>query len=79
MRLNQTVQTPKGEAGFIAFIDDGSRVQVSRKVPALEFTRDECTCRKISLAELSQIEFINWQRSATFTINEIYPIDQVTL
>jgi hypothetical protein len=70
--FNQSVMTPNGRATFIGYLGDGHECQVSRWVPATELSKDECVARKPSLAELQQIEFINWQRTAKFCINEVY-------
>lgn len=76
MKLNQPIQTPYGPAFFIGMVDD-THMQVSRIVPASELSKDDCIRLRPVIARWTQIDFINWQRTARFCRNEIYAVDQV--
>lgn len=76
-KFPQRVMTPKGEATFIGDLTDGARAQVSRRVHATEYTREECERFKPSVKDMTASEFKVWQSNATFTVNEIYNVDQL--
>lgn len=78
-KFNQHVQTSKGPAIFIAYVGDRSRCQVSRKVPAKEFRRDELNRYKPGLAAMPPIDIKRWIDCSIICINEILPIDQITI
>jgi hypothetical protein len=76
LRLNDPVRTPHGPATFIGF-HGGNRVQVSRWVKASELSREECEARKVAVAEMSNDEFREWQKSAKFCVNLIVPLAEL--
>lgn len=77
MTFLQKVTTPLGPGLFIAHLD-GGRTQVALHVPASSMSRDDCLRRAPIQSELSQIEFMNWQKTASFQINKTFPSEQVT-
>lgn len=77
--FRQLVNTPNGSAVFLGYFRDGIEAQVSRYVPATEFTRDECEARKPVLTMMNRSEFEAWQKTAHFLINEVYPVGQLSL
>jgi len=77
LRLNTLVVTPRGKANFIGYFRDGHDVQVSRHVPASEFTREQCEARNASVKEMSHSDFAFWQKSARFCVNEVYAAGEI--
>src|SRR5262245_35477645 len=77
-KLNQQVMTSNGPAMFIGYIDHGVNVQVSRMVPASSMTKSDCIKRKPNVVDMSQIDFLNWQKSAKFCINETYALSEIS-
>lgn len=78
LTFNQTVTTPKGQAIFIAYVDDGSQVQVSRHARFDELTREEMERAKPVIKEWDHETFAAWLKKATYCKNEIYPVEEVT-
>jgi hypothetical protein len=77
LSLNQRIQTPKGPASFVGVLFEQGKIIVSRMVPATELSKEECIARKPIISEWQHIEFINWQRTAKFCINETYAVEDV--
>lgn len=76
-RLNDRVTTPNGPAYFIGILNGGERVQVSRMVPAVEFSREQCERIKPAIQEMSHLDFLAWQKAAKICVNEIYPLTEI--
>lgn len=81
-RFPQRIFTPKGPATFLAYVIglDGTTTlcQVSRMVPASEFSKDVCIRGKPDLVNYSPIDFASWQKSAVICVNELYKVDEIT-
>lgn len=77
-KFPQRVMTPKGEATFIGYLADGIHAQVSRVTSVKEYTREECERLKPSVAEMTAGEYEVWRANAHVTVNEIYPVDQLS-
>ena len=78
LAFNQPWKTPKGPATFIAIVDDGARVQVSRHARMDELTRDQIERAKPIIKDWSEAEIRDWLKRATYCRNEIYPREEVT-
>ena len=78
LAFNHPCKTPKGPATFIATVDDGSHVQVSRHARFDELTRDQIERAKPIITEWSEQEIREWLKRATYCKNEIYKHDEVT-
>lgn len=76
-RTGDTVNTPNGPAVFIGYFRDGLEAQVSQRVPATIYTRDECETRKPAVKEMTRAEFEAWQKTAKFLINKIYLVSDL--
>lgn len=76
MTFLQRVKTPMGKGSYIGTLAN-STVIVALMVPAISLSRDECLHRSPRLAELPQIDFLNWQKTAAYCINKIFQPEEV--